>query len=89
MCDGGVELRYTRRGRRTDTCESGDDGRRFVIAAPVKEGHEQAHRRPELGDVGGVVVVADGESNVVERYLRFTVCTLDPIQCHCQRHCQV
>jgi hypothetical protein len=87
--DGKAELRHARRGRRADAGESRNDGRRFVVAAPVKERREQAQRRSELGDVCGVVVVADGKSNIVERYQRFAVCAIDPIQCHRQRHGQV
>ena len=47
--------------------ETGDGGRRFVASEPVEKSGEDSQRDADHGGVARVVVVADRQSEVIER----------------------
>ena len=57
--------------------ETGDGGRRFVASEPVEEGGEDSQRDADRGGVARVVVVADRQSEVIERGQRVAVFGLE------------
>ena len=75
--DRGGELADCRRGDGIE-CETGDGGCRFEASEAVEEYRESCQGETDVGDVAGVVEVADGQSDVIERRQRVAVFGLKP-----------
>ena len=70
--DRGGDFGDHRRGDGTER-EPGDGGRRFVASEPVEKSGEDGQRDADRGGVAGIVVVADRQSEVIERGQRVAV----------------
>ena len=66
MGDRGDDFGVRRRGQGTER-EPSDGGRRLVASEPVEKGCEDSQGVTDKGDVARVVVVADGQSLVIQR----------------------
>ena len=60
--------------------EPGDGGRRFVASEPVEKSGEGCQRDADRGGVAAIVVVADRQSEVIERGQRVAVFGLKSCQ---------
>jgi hypothetical protein len=70
--DRGAELGESRRGEGTE-CETGDGGCRFVASEPVENTGKDGQRDADRRGVARIVVVADCQSEVIERGQRVAV----------------
>ena len=76
MSDRGGDFGDHRRRERTER-EPGDEGRRFVASEPVEKSGEDGQREADRGGVARIVVVADCQSEVIERGQRVAVFGLE------------
>ena len=76
VSDRSADLRDRRRGEgiERETCNG---RRRFMASEPVEEGGEHHQGYADHGGVAGLVVVADGHSDVIERSRRVAVLGLE------------
>ena len=72
MGDRAVDLRNPRCGERIE-CEPGDGGRWFITSEPIQTCGQIVQGDTHSGGVGRVVVVADRQSEVLERGQRVAV----------------
>ena len=72
VCDRGGDFGHRRRRERTER-EPGDGGRRFVASEPVEKSGDDGQRDADRRGVARIVVVADRQSDVIERGQRVTV----------------
>jgi hypothetical protein len=70
--DRGGDFGDPRCGEGTEG-EAGDGGRRFAASEPVEKSGEPRQRAAQIGGVAGVMVIADGQSEVIERGRRTAV----------------